>query len=142
MRGDTGPVVPASLVTATRESHLPISLAEKSISLPQLEGTREKLLIQVYRTDTSQSTTLKLHHQVWTLSSTHIQQSMFFASQNSHTEPVLLPHASSALALQKLGMPTHTSWKMNKFPPEKLGKAIRNIRSCLFSMKRFNMCLK
>lgn len=117
MWGDTGQVVPASLVTATRESHLPISLAGKSVSLPLLEGTRKEFLTQVYRTDTSQSTTLKPCHQVWTLSSTHIQQSMFFTYQNSHIELVLLPHTSSALALQKLGMPTHKSWKMAKFPP-------------------------
>lgn len=60
-------------------------------SLPLLEGTRKELLTLAYRPDTARSSTLKLHRQVRTLSST--PGSTFFTSHHSHTEPALLLHA-------------------------------------------------
>lgn len=56
MWGDKGQVVPASLLTATRESHFSLW---KSNSLPLLESIRKEFLTQVYRTDTFPSATLK-----------------------------------------------------------------------------------
>lgn len=56
MRGDKGQVVPASLLTATRESHFSLW---KSNSLPLLESTRKEFLTQVSRTHISPSATLK-----------------------------------------------------------------------------------
>lgn len=53
---DKGQVVPASLLTATRESRFSLW---KSNPLPLLEGTRKEFLTQVYRTDNSPRTTLK-----------------------------------------------------------------------------------
>lgn len=116
MWGDKGQVVPASLLTATRESHFSLW---KSDSLPLLEGTRKEFLTQVYKIDTSLSTTLKFHQQVQTLSSiymqhTHTQWSTVFIYQSS---PIFLLPTSSALPLQLLGMPTHKSWKTDKLLP-------------------------